>query len=774
MGHPRYATFACMTLVFAPLSPAWAQPWHAGIAADKDDPRYALLIGVEKYKFAPELRYTGDDVQKLAASLRTRGGYWATEIYDQESKPQVAEEEPLFRSEGEPTGEVIRSQLTGWLRQRKSADTALVYFSGHGFRDREGKLYLAPIDCDPANPEATGIPVHWLRDQLAECKAKVKLLVIDACHAGSDKGGRKVESVAAKDLGMEFRSASGVMTMASSQGTEKSLLWEEKKQSLFSYWLNQGLKGHADRDGDGGVTFDELYEYVHDNVVEVAKRRFDGRAQTPARIVPGDAPPGVLTLIRPKPRTLREVLDDTAEELATAMELRVLKRVGVLEFTNDTRVGELLGANYGFLGRYCTEEIERRLVRKCGDRFDVVDRRMLREALAKSQFTVRDLATERLRGLAGEVPSGMPAVVLGTLRDRSGRIVTVRAELQRTEDHKLILPSGGTAVLNDSEWAMLGRSPSDALPGVMDNIIAPPNGPNNDGRQRPPPERLVDELDRLSQNNHPLANPEFPYRVQIRVGGVQRRGKILGNDMFVALNQGEVYEIAVKNSARRAVMMRLLVDGLNTLPDRSWDKRDADADKGMMVEWRQPGERREPLYGMQRVNLDEARAWKVDPRRWYVVPGFFTGTGQQGAYHEFRVVDAQESLAARQQFTDQVGMITAAFYEAQEVRAAAEPKSSGTGAGRWIRRQTEEYDNVMVGDLLAVVHIRYVSPEVLAAKAGQATDQPLEQSVTGRQQGTPDSGDRIQPSRNFGRSVGSASPDDSPRPKPGRGPRRRR
>ena len=35
-------------------------------------------------------------------------------------------------------------------------------------------------------------------------------------------------------------------TLASSTGDEKSQIWDDKEQSLYSYWLNQGLKGHAD------------------------------------------------------------------------------------------------------------------------------------------------------------------------------------------------------------------------------------------------------------------------------------------------------------------------------------------------------------------------------------------------------------------------------------------------------------------------------------------------------------------------------------------------
>ena len=118
-------------------------------------------------------------------------------------------------------------------------------------------------------------------------KAGFKLLVIDACHAGSEKGEDDKTSkrqAAAKDLGEAFRDLEGVVTLASSTADQKSLIWEDKQQSLFSFWLNQGLKGHADADNDGNVDIDELYKYVFRQVTHSAKLHFP-RPQTPVRIV---------------------------------------------------------------------------------------------------------------------------------------------------------------------------------------------------------------------------------------------------------------------------------------------------------------------------------------------------------------------------------------------------------------------------------------------------------------------------------------------------------
>ena len=234
--------------------------------------QWAALVGIEKYERANPLQYTINDVRRVGETLRTRGGYepeCILEITDDAADPRR-----------QPKREAIMAELAAWLKKPTKDDRIVVYFSGHGFRADDGTMYLAPIDVDPANPAATGIPVAWFRDQIAACQAGFKLLVLDACHAGSEKGEGDA-NLDEKDLNI-FRELQKVVTLASSTADQKSQIWSEKEQSLFSYWLNEGLKGHADDDADGTVDIDELNKYVYRNVTHTAKVRFD-RKQTPVR-----------------------------------------------------------------------------------------------------------------------------------------------------------------------------------------------------------------------------------------------------------------------------------------------------------------------------------------------------------------------------------------------------------------------------------------------------------------------------------------------------------
>jgi hypothetical protein len=637
---------------------------------------WALLIGIEKYHRANPLTYTVNDVHQLANTLRTRGGLdedSILEFTDENSNPRF---QPLKTS--------LMTELPEWLKRPGPDDTIIVYFSGHGFRDPAGKLYLAPIDCDPHNAAATGIAIEWFREQIAACRAGFKLLVLDACHAGSEKGEARSGSVAAKELGDPFQDLDKVVTLASSTADQESQIWEDKHQSLFSYWLNQGLRGHADKDNDGAIDIDELYDYVSRAVKHTADTYFP-RPQTPVRIVRSGVS-GVPIVLRLQPQTLKQVLSDMAEQMANVLMERHVAKVGVLEFTNDTKLGELLGADFGLLGRYCAEEVERQLMERSAGKYGLVDPRRLQTALASQGFKLADLgspdALARLSGGAG----GMPVMALGTLRNRSGRVVNLQCRLVQTEGDEVLGSVGGAASLNESEWGMLGRSvairPEDRKPEV-------PSGPQP---PRPLVDQVVDQIDRRAKSPHPLKDPGFPYRVKMMIDGHEREGIFRGNDLFIPVHKGEVYEIWIENHSKKLTLMRLLVDGLNTLPEK-------DATKGVLTY----------IVG-KRVNLDDARCWVLDPADGDVnaVRGFVSQTGAEGELREFVVVDADQSLAARQQFTDQIGLITAAFYA-----PASASRGVGTGAGKRRKETIETMAEVRPGSLLAVINIRYAAADAL-------------------------------------------------------------
>jgi len=515
--------------------------------------QWAMLIGVEKYQLASNLLYTVNDVDEIARTLNERGDFSEDCILKMIDTAPNARFQPLRKS--------ILEELPLWLGKVRPEDRVLVFFSGHGFRGPDGSLYLAPIDCDPNNAAATGVAVQWLREQIVACKAEFKLLVIDACHSGSEKGRDRAPRVTAKELIEPFEKVAGVVTLASSAATETSLIWPDVRQSLFSFWINQALKGHADHNCDCAVTVHELYEFVERHVKETADLVF-GKSQTPRRIIGPDVP-GVPVVIRLKPTTLKGTLEEMAGQLKTAIRLKRVTRVGVAEFSPraaDAETAQLLGGSFGLLGRSCAEELERRLSRQMkdlGDGFTIVPHKDLHKTLSTDRYSIDDLHTAAARGLSVN-DAALLVIALGRFSLRTGRVITLQCDLVGTERQETLATAGGTALLNESEWAMLGRSvavkPADRPAPSSDNSVP---------REAQIGATVASLDQRAATKPHPVLDPAFPFRVKILVDGQEREATVQDNNLYVALAKGEVYKIRVETRASHRAFLRLLVDGLN-------------------------------------------------------------------------------------------------------------------------------------------------------------------------------------------------------------------
>lgn len=649
----------------------------------------ALLIGCEEYESARRLEFIRRDVDTLRDTLVARGGFDpndVTTIHDGAGE------------ENKPRRTVIEQAVTEFLARPLSGDRIIVYFSGHGFRAADGKMYLAPIDCNPAAPEKTGIPVQWLREKIGACPAKFKLLILDACHAGSERGVQAPTKTSAnsEDIGNVFGDLANVVTIASSTANQPSQIWDEKQRSLFTYWLNEGLKGNADANGDGEVNIDELFNYVYRAVKRTSELRL-GRLQTPVRIV-RTAVDGVPTVVRLKPQSLTTIMNDIADQLADKLIENKASKIGVLEFINDTDGGELLGKEFGLLGNSCAEILHERLTDLGTGRFSTVDRRRLDVALREHRFQLADLGSDEALKNLSKSTGGMPVLVIGKLKGdrtegpgRNPRVVHVQCKLTQTEESSDIGHAGGTALLSESEWAMIGKS------AVVKPDDRRPERPPLGEQPKPIEDRVVREFDERANGPHPFLDPTFPFRLRIMVDDVERTGKAVGNDWIVELRKGEVYSIDVEYSGNQAVAMRLLIDGLNTIAEK-------DGTKGIET-W---------IVG-KRVSLDKARSWVLDPTapgtlkvgsvaRWGI-RGFLSNDNEQNDLRRFTVVDASQSLAARDKFSEQIGLITAAFYAV----GGNSDRSIGTAAGeRFKETITHAGKKTTIGNLIGVVHIKYV------------------------------------------------------------------
>lgn len=232
--------------------------------------KWALIVGINRYSDAEginNLRFAVADAHLLAQALIS-----APKGFPAKNVVLMTDDSP--EENLKPTRNQIIAQLTAWLALPAEEDTVLFYFSGHGL-EADGKTYLLPSDAKVSNPVLTAIPLSYVYEQMRACKAKKKIVILDACHSGAGKDIATMSQAMAREL----ESGQGLVTLASCDVDERSYEWAEKEHGAFTYFLVEALQGVADRDNDGLLWASEVNHYVWNETRRWAGRR--GLKQTP-------------------------------------------------------------------------------------------------------------------------------------------------------------------------------------------------------------------------------------------------------------------------------------------------------------------------------------------------------------------------------------------------------------------------------------------------------------------------------------------------------------
>jgi hypothetical protein len=164
-------------------------------------------------------------------------------------------------------------------------DVLLVYFSGHGKLDQLGRLHLCMQDTETTDLLSTAVSSVRINEFADASRARNVVIILDCCYAGAFRGGDFGDTVAGP----------GRYVMTSCRGTQLANdATVDNGTSFFTQHLVEGLLHAADQDGDGYLSFSDLYAYVDRCLRE------DGK-QIPQRRVAGD---GDLRLARRPPRAV--------------------------------------------------------------------------------------------------------------------------------------------------------------------------------------------------------------------------------------------------------------------------------------------------------------------------------------------------------------------------------------------------------------------------------------------------------------------------------------
>jgi hypothetical protein len=209
-----------------------------GVAVAAELSRVAVVVGANR---APPgralLRYAHEDARRVADVLTSLAGF---------SKDGVT---VLL----DPQPDAVLAALDQRLAAaRKSAGETLLFFYYSGHADDRAIF-----------PAGEALSFAALKSRLEDSRAKLRIGLIDSCRGGSWTGSKGLKKVEPFEIeGSQLLAEEGSVLIASSSGQENAHETEALGGSFFTHYWNAGLRGAADRSGDGVVSLNEAFEYA--------------------------------------------------------------------------------------------------------------------------------------------------------------------------------------------------------------------------------------------------------------------------------------------------------------------------------------------------------------------------------------------------------------------------------------------------------------------------------------------------------------------------------
>jgi uncharacterized caspase-like protein len=219
-----------------------------------------LCVGVSRYADSRlRLRFPADDARAMAKELGRQG----------------AGEQSLYRgaqvtalTDEAATREAVQEALSRLLGTCGADDTVVLFLSGHGWRDPDGRFYFATHEVRRDRPEVSALPWDELSTALVRLSRKARrvLVLLDACHSGSSANHEEL-------LGELVAARTGALVLASSRSSEVSLESSELAHGLFAKAVLESLHGAGAPPQQRELTVLDLLSYVSRRVKSLSGGR---------------------------------------------------------------------------------------------------------------------------------------------------------------------------------------------------------------------------------------------------------------------------------------------------------------------------------------------------------------------------------------------------------------------------------------------------------------------------------------------------------------------
>ncbi|MDZ7956600.1 MAG: EAL domain-containing protein [Aulosira sp. DedQUE10] len=213
--------------------------------------KIALLIGVSEYEST--LNPLPSAVKDVKAMQRVL----------QNSKIGGFDEVKILPN---PDTHTMQLEIETFFSGRNKEDILLLYFSGHGIKDENGRFYFSTritrTNLKHQLIKSTAVAASFVHDQMNNSRSKRQVIILDCCFSAAFDPSLIAKDDGSVDLQGQL-GAEGRVVLASSSSTQYSFEQQGSDISVYTGYLVEGIEtGAGDLDQDGKISARELHKYA--------------------------------------------------------------------------------------------------------------------------------------------------------------------------------------------------------------------------------------------------------------------------------------------------------------------------------------------------------------------------------------------------------------------------------------------------------------------------------------------------------------------------------
>ena len=211
---------------------------------------YALVVGIDDY--------IDDQVQNLQCCVND-AEYLSNILNDAKYTVALQTTKDHQNYKELPTKYLIESRLKNLCNIAGEKDIILVYFACHGERYGDN-AYLYMHDTHVNSLENQGLSINSIEELLNSSKAKVKILILDACHIGTGRSQGGIDKF--REFNDLVEQAEGFALLSASTADQVAQENLDLQHGVFTYYLCEGLNQKSKLGINGIILINDLYDYV--------------------------------------------------------------------------------------------------------------------------------------------------------------------------------------------------------------------------------------------------------------------------------------------------------------------------------------------------------------------------------------------------------------------------------------------------------------------------------------------------------------------------------